>query len=86
MTKKIAHNIRFSANTEAALKAAAQATGVPLATYVREAALLRAAYDMGLTAGIGYERDADPALIEPVRQAVLEAVREHLSHGFDPEP
>ena len=87
MTKKIAHNIRLAPATEAALKAAAKECGVPLATYIREAAMMRAAYDHGLSAGRGYEANLDPATFEPIRQAVLQAVREWLtSQRFKPEP
>ena len=71
-----ATTIRFGGRFYSVLQGAARAEGVSLAAYVREAAMMRWAYESGVVAARGRERARDVPLAE--RDAVLAAVREAL--------
>jgi hypothetical protein len=64
--------VRFGPRTHRIVEQAAQASCVPLAQYVREAVLIRAAYE----AGIGAGPDAQPRFAE-LMEAIRELMREH---------
>ena len=79
MDRRKAMTVRLSPRTYEAISRAASEAGVPIATYMREATMIRAAYEMGVTTGIGFTEVPDPAILGPVRQAVLDATREFLA-------
>jgi len=70
--------VRFSAGMHYFVEGSARRAQIPLAQYVREATLMRAAWELGLLQG------RDPASFAAFAQN-LRAVREILAEGPAPE-
>jgi hypothetical protein len=73
--------VRFSDLAYASLKAAAEREGIPISQFIREAVIIRCVYEAGVTAGVGMTQMSDPAVLEPIREAIKEATREFLEAG-----
>jgi hypothetical protein len=68
--------IRWPDATHAAIERAAQNTGVSFTQYVREAALVRTAWEAGLAAGL-LSGPVTPAAQASVVEAVRQTLAEH---------